>query len=156
VLTWLLAAAQWLHILAAIFWFGSAMTVDLIIVPALRSLPADGRRAWLQPFNPRYARVVGPAGGVTILLGIIRGLLGGVWGSLTSPYGLTFLAAIVISIAVAIIGARLIAPAAERIAASTDLAEIEAQTMRLSNLGKLEMVGFLVLFTMMIAMRFGY
>lgn len=43
-MTWLVAAVQWLHILAAIFWFGSAMTVDLVIVPALRTLPAEARR----------------------------------------------------------------------------------------------------------------
>lgn len=132
------------------------MTVDLIIVPALRSLPAEGRRAWLQPFSPRYARVVGPAGGVTILLGIMRGLLGGVWATLTSPYGITFLASIFLGVAVAIIGARFIAPAAEKIAASVDPDEIEAQTRGLANWGKLEIAGFLVLFTMMIAMRFGY
>lgn len=106
--------------------------------------------------NPRYAPLVGPAGGLMMLLGIVRGLLTGVWNQLTTPYGLTFLVSIVLAGVLAFIGARLIAPAAERMAASTDAAEIEMESNRLTNLGRIELAGFAIVLAMMVAMRFGY
>ena len=88
---WVLIALQWLHILAGIFWFGSALTVHIIAFPAFRKFPPETRRAIIEAFAARYGRLVGAVAGLTILLGILRGLVVGVQNVLTSPYGLTWL-----------------------------------------------------------------
>jgi uncharacterized membrane protein len=41
--TWLLATLQWLHILGGVFWFGSVLTGDFLLLPTLRSLRAETR-----------------------------------------------------------------------------------------------------------------
>ena len=151
----LLVAVQWVHVLGGIFWFGSALTLHFVVLPALKSMPHEAQRAWLLSFAARYGRVIGPIGGLTILFGIIRGLVGGVWGSLSTPYGYTWVASIVLGIGLALIGGRLVGPAAHALAVAP---ESDSPTLgaRLARFGIAEIAGFLVLFTMMIAMRFGF
>jgi uncharacterized membrane protein len=150
-----LAAVQWLHVLAGTLWFGTALTLDLLVLPSVRSLPDDVRQAWFRPFVERYGHVIGPAAGLTIVLGIARGLLGGAQELLASPYGITWTASLVLAIGLAALGAGVIAPAARALAA-TGGAEARVMQARLSSLGRLDLGGFLVLFTLMVAMRFGY
>jgi uncharacterized membrane protein len=153
---WALIALQWLHILAGIFWFGSAMTVHVIAFPAFRKFPPETHRAIIEAFAARYGRLVGAVAGATILLGILRGVTGGVLNVLTSPYGLTWIAAIVLAVAIAgFEGARL-SPTVGRLIAAGEPEQIRALDERLEAYGKLELGGFLVLFSLMIAMRFGY
>jgi len=95
-LLWLLIVLQWLHVLSGIFWFGSAMMTDFVLVPMLKSIPAEARASWLKVFATRYGRLAGALGGATILFGILRGIAGGVFGEITSAYGLTWIAAIVV------------------------------------------------------------
>ena len=93
--------------------------------------------------------------GATILFGIIRGLVGGVWSMLESAYGLTWIASLLLGIGLAFVGARLTGPTAGRLA-SDDHANYAAHLTRLSRLGRVELGLFVVLFSLMIAMRFGY
>jgi uncharacterized membrane protein len=152
---WALIALQWLHILAGIFWFGSAMTLHIVAFPAFRKFPPETQREIVEAFAARYGRLVGAVAGATILLGILRGLTGGVLSVLTSPYGLTWIAAIVLAVAIAIFeGARISPTVGRLIAAGPE--QIGALDERLANYGKIELGGFLVLFSLMIAMRFGY
>jgi uncharacterized membrane protein len=153
---WVLIVVQWLHVLGGIFWFGSAMMTDFVLVPMLKSVPAEARTSWLQVFATRYGRIVGPVGGATILLGILRGVFGGVFGQITSAYGLTWIAAIVVGVVVAAIGGALIGPTAEKMAAAKSEQEIAPLFSRIARYGQVEVGGFLVLFTTMIAMRFGF
>jgi hypothetical protein len=99
--------------------------------------------------------MIAAVAGATILLGIIRGLVGGVWSALGSAYGLTWIASLLLGIGLAFVGARLTGPTAERLA-SEELESHGAHLTRLSRLGRVELGLFLVLFSMMIAMRFGY
>lgn len=151
----LLVAVQWMHVLGGIFWFGSALTLHFVVLPALKSMPYEAQRAWLVSFAARYGRVIGPIGGLTILFGITRGLVGGVWGSLSTPYGYTWVASIVLGIGLALIGGRLVGPAAHALAVAPE-SNSPALGARLARFGIAEIAGFLVLFTMMIAMRFGF
>lgn len=153
---WALIALQWLHILAGIFWFGSAMTVDVIAFPAFRKFPPETQRAIIEAFAARYGRLVGAVAGATILLGILRGLTGGVLNVLTSPYGLTWIAAIVLAVAIAAFEGARLSPTVGRLIAAREPEQIKALDQRLEAYGKLELGGFLVLFSLMIAMRFGY
>jgi hypothetical protein len=99
--------------------------------------------------------MIAAVGGTTILLGIIRGLVSGVWSVLGSAYGLTWIASLLLGIGLAFFGARLTGPTVARLA-SAEHANYGAHLTRLSRLGRVELGLFLVLFSMMIAMRFGY
>jgi uncharacterized membrane protein len=153
---WLIIALQWLHVLGGIFWFGSAMLTDFVLVPMLKSVPAQARSAWLKVFSSRYGRIVAPIGALTILLGILRGIAGGVFSEINSAYGLTWIAAIVVGVAVATIGGALIGATADKMAAESDESRMAELFRRITGYGRIEVGGFLVLFSMMIAMRFGY
>ena len=153
---WLLIALQWLHILAGIFWFGSAMTAHVIVFPAFRRFPPEARRGIIEAFAARYGRLVAAVAGATILLGILRGLSGGVLNMLPSLYGVTWMAAILLAVGVAAFEGARLSPVVGKLIAAEGPEQIEALDQRLAGYGRIELGGFLVLFSMMIAMRFGY
>ncbi len=153
---WVLIALQWLHILAGIFWFGTAMTAHVVAFPAFSTFPPPTRRAIIEAFAARYGRLVGAVAGLTILLGILRGISGGVLNVLTSPYGLTWTAAIVLGLGIAAFEGMRISPTVGKLIASSDAGQIQALDDRLASDGKVHLGGFLVIFSLMIAMRFGY
>ena len=155
-LLWVLIVLQWLHILAGIFWFGSAMTAHVIVFPAFRMFPPATRRGIIEAFAARYGRLVAVVAGATILLGILRGLTGGVLNMLTSPYGVTWMAAIVLAVGIAAFEGARLSPVVGKLIAAGGPELIDALDQRLAGYGKIELGGFLVLFSLMIAMRFGY
>jgi hypothetical protein len=104
-------------------------------------------------YGSRYGRIIGPIGGLTILLGVARGLIGGVWPILGSAYGLTWIASLVLGIGIAFVGARLTGPSVTRLAAAGGDGPLG---VRADRLGRLELGLFAVLFSLMIVMRFGY
>ena len=150
-----LIAVQWLHVLGGIFWFGSTVTNHVIVVPAITSQPRESQKAWWRSYSSRYGQLIAAAAGATILLGTIRGLVGGVWSILGSAYGLTWIASLLLGVGLAFVGARLTGPTAGRLG-SAEQAGYSADVARLKQLGRVELGLFLVLFSLMIAMRFGY
>src|ERR1700738_4385886 len=102
---WPVVVLQWLHILFAIAWFGGSVTVNFLVVPAAALLPAAEQAGGWKAFIARSVRYFAPVAGATIILGIARGIAAGVLSSLNTPYGLTWIVAIVLGIAVAIWGA---------------------------------------------------
>jgi uncharacterized membrane protein len=106
----LLIAVQWLHVLGGIFWFGSTLTNHVVVVPAIKAQTPESQKAWWRSYSSRYGQVVAAVAGTTIVLGIIRGLVGGVWTELESAYGLTWIASLLLGIGLAFVGARLTGP----------------------------------------------
>ena len=151
----LLIVVQWLHVLGGIFWFGSTLTNQVVVVPAIKAQTPESQKAWWRSYSARYGQLIAAVAGTTILLGIIRGLIGGVWSVLGSAYGLTWIASLLLGIGLAFVGARLTGPTAGKLA-SAEHADYGAHLTRLSRLGRVELGLFLVLFSLMIAMRFGY
>ena len=151
----LLIAVQWLHVLGGIFWFGSTLTNHVIVIPSIKAQPPESQRAWWRAYSSRYGRLIAAVAGITIILGIVRGLLGGLASGLESAYGLTWIASLVLGMGLAFVGARLTGPTALKLA-SAEQASYAAHLSRLSGLGRIELGLFAVLFSMMIAMRFGY
>ncbi len=151
----LIVAVQWLHVLGGIVWFGSTVTNHVVVVPSMKARQPDSQQAWLRAYSSRYGGMIAAVAGATIVLGIIRGLLGGVWTGLETAYGLTWIASLLLGLGLALVGARLTGPAAERLT-SGEHAQYAANLIRLSRLGRIELGLFLVLFSLMIAMRFGY
>src|ERR1700694_1759050 len=114
----LLIAVQWLHVLGGIFWFGSTLTNHVVVVPSIKAQPPESQKAWLRSYSSRYGQMIAAVGGTTILLGIIRGLVGGVWSVLESAYGLTWVASLLLGIGLAFFGARLTGPTVARLASA--------------------------------------
>jgi uncharacterized membrane protein len=153
---WIESIVLYLHILGAIFWFGSGLMLHLVFIPALRGMPYEAQHPWLQALSGNYSRIIGPVGGLTVLLGILRGLLTGVFGMLNTPYGITFVASFVLAIPVIIVGARFIGPTAGKLAAAGTGDEVATLAAQISRYGRIEQGGMLLMLALMVAMHAGY
>ena len=123
--------------LFGVFWFGSQIYLDLTIKPAIARLPPDAAAQMQSALGSGTARritVVTATG--TVLLGALRGLAGGALDMLDTAYGITWLAAFAIGFVMMLsiwtrgFGGRIRTPVWYAL--------------------------FFVMFTLMIAMRFGY
>ncbi|HEY6875259.1 MAG TPA: hypothetical protein VI384_02755 [Candidatus Dormibacteraeota bacterium] len=155
-MVWLQSALLYIHILGAIFWFGSGLMLRLFFIPALDAMPYEAQHPWLQAISNNYARVIGPIGGLTVLFGILRGASTGVFGAFASPYGITFIAAFVLAIPVIVVGARFVGPTAEKLAAASSRDEVLALARTMRRYGWYETSGMLAILALMVAMHAGY
>ena len=153
---WSLAVLQWLHILGGIFWFGSVLTGDFIVLPTLRSLSTEAQETFFRAFVKQGPKIVGWVALGTITLGLIRGIVGGVLQELVSPYGVTWIAAFIVGSSLYFLGARVITPAALRLLELSQGPDFETGMARLRRLTLTELAGFMLILGLMIAMRFGY
>ena len=131
-----LAVVHWLHVIFGLYWFGTILFTRLALFPSLARIPEHEGAV-------RKALVEGPARRLTIVaatgtvgLGILRGVMSGALTDLSSPYGLTFGAALLIGLLM--------------------LSFITIGFPKGPVWGKLYVAGFPVMFTLMVAMRFGY
>ncbi len=163
---WLIATIQWLHVFLGIFWFGSVLYLNFVVIPSITSLPLEQQGPISQKLAVNSDKVILPVASLVILIGILRGT---VWGPVQSfdflfgtNYGLTFLIATLLGIAVYAWGFFVIRPAARRI---NELGgklvdgkpgpELAAAVQRIKVLSLIELLGFLSLLTTMILLRFG-
>lgn len=154
-LTIALAVLQWVHVIFAVLWFGSILFTNLILFRELHRLPPDlesAVRTRLSSGSGRRNTLIMASG--TVGLGIVRGLTGGVLDSLATPYGMTFIAAGVIGISM--VAWLVLNPYRTRLQRMPPGPERETQLRRQNVFNRLYLAGFPVIFTLMIAMRFGY
>jgi uncharacterized membrane protein len=162
---WLVFGVQWLHVLLAILWFGNSLVLATITIPALNRLPLMTQRqigAELGKQGTRVFDIVAPA---VIILGFLRGTVFGQVRSLDAlfgtAYGLTFLVALIAATATFLWGRFVIVPTVMALQTApvnpdgTPTPELNASLDRAKRVTVLELVGFLVVFTCMILMRFG-
>jgi uncharacterized membrane protein len=162
---WVVVGAQWLHVLLGILWFGNSLVVAAILIPSLNPLPILTQREVGSRYGERATRLFDVLVPVLIVLGVIRGtLLGPIQNAdevLGTPYGVTWLVALIAAIATFLWGRIMFNGALRRLNAAplnadgTASAQLEAETTRVKIVVVLELVGFLVIFTCMILMRFG-
>jgi putative copper export protein len=153
---WLLSALLYLHVLAAVFWFGSSLTLHLVFFPILNRLPFEAQLPWMQALSTRYGPVIGPVGGATVLFGVLRGIFSGVLGVLNTPYGITWLASIALVIPVIFVGAGLVGPTATKMAATVQRDEFARLGSLVRRYGRFELAGFSVMLALMVALHAGY
>lgn len=160
---------QWVHVLLGIFWFGSTLYLDVVVIPAVMTLPLEQQRTVSKPLTTFSERVIIPAAILVIILGLVRGTIFGPvqsWSFLFgTAYGLTFLLAGLSAIATLLWGHFVVAHAARRLdtfpladvmkSGGTVALAFAAQVQRVKLLALLELLGFFVIFTCMILMRFG-
>ena len=162
---WLVVIVQWLHVLLGIMWFGNALVVATILIPTLNRFPVSLQRQVGGPYGERASRLFDFIIPAVIFLGIVRGTLLGPIDSLeevvTTAYGLTWLVALVVALVLYAWGKFVIEPAVQAMNAAPLNAdgsagpELVTATDRVKRVVVLELVGFLVIFTAMILMRFG-
>jgi len=116
---WVDLIAQWVHVLAATFWFGSTPFVTFVLMPVVSGLPADVQVGIGERLEPAESRVLRPAAVVTIVTGILRGT---VWGPIRSvhyavstTYGITWIVALVGTLAIFVFAELLILPNTRRL-----------------------------------------
>jgi uncharacterized membrane protein len=162
---WLQFGAQWLHVLLGILWFGNALVLAVITIPALNRLPIPTQREFGQSMGhiaSRLFTIVAPA---VILLGIIRGTFLGPIKDLDdlfgTAYGITWLVALVAATATFLWG-KLMIEGALRVMNTAPLSadggptpELTSAVERVKLMTVLELLGFFVVFTCMILLRFG-
>lgn len=155
---WLRFAVQWLHVLGGIFWFGSVLFGNIVLFPAVMRLAPEVQGQVMRAMSARMLRIVEPVAVATMTLGFLRGT---VFGSirtveaLTSTYGLTWLVGLISAIAVFILGLRL-ARIGDRAFEMTPGDPAFMQRRRSMQVQAFaSMLGFFVIFTCMILMRFG-
>jgi len=155
-LIWLQSALLYLHIVAAIFWFGSGLTFQHVIVPALEKLEFGGQKTFMASIGGGYGKVIPIVAGSVILFGILRGISTGVLGIITSAYGITWLLAIAGGLVVLFIGARFIGPTAQRMEKAATHEEFMVDIAKIKRYGMAERTGMLGMVVLMVAMHAGY
>lgn len=162
---WPIVVVQWLHVLLGILWFGNALVLDVIVIPAINRLPIVTQREVASYIGSRATPIFHVVVPLIIILGIIRGTVLGPIRSTDflfgTAYGLTWLTSLSVTILVYLFGLFIIFPALRRMDLAavgpdgTPTPELLAATNQVKGLVGLELLGFLVIFTCMILMRFG-
>ncbi len=162
---WMIVVVQWLHVLLGILWFGNALVLAVIVIPALNQLPIVRQREIGGAIGLRSNRIFQVVVPLIIVLGVVRGTALGPIRSVdvlfATAYGLTWLVALGVTTATYLWGLFVIVPGVEAMshaplnADGTATAELVAATDRAKRLVLLELIGFLAIFTCMILMRFG-
>ena len=165
-MNWWVVVVQWLHVLLGIIWFGNALVLATILIPTLNPLPLTIQRQVGGAYGERATRIFDVLVPTVILLGIVRGT---VFGPIDGPdyllgtaYGITWLVALITSLLTHLWGRMVITPAVRQMNAialapdGSPPAELVRVVGRVKRLVVLELIGFFVIFTCMILMRFGY
>jgi uncharacterized membrane protein len=149
---------QWLHVLGGIFWFGGTLYALFILAPVMMSLPAQTSGTVFGATAKRTAVLFETVGGITILLGIVRGTLLGPVRSLDfllgTPYGITWGIALLLGLGILAWSHFIVAPSTDRVASAMAAGDT-AEMRRGMPLVLVELAGFFGIFTCMILMRFG-
>lgn len=148
---------QWLHVLGGIFWFGGTLFTNFVLLPAIRTMSVPAQQEFGENIS-RTARIVLPIGYATIILGFVRGTVFGPVQSIDvlfgTPYGLTWLVALIVAVLLALYGQFVLEPFRERLRHAT-VDEAVALVDRARTLFGTELLMFFAIFTAMILMRFG-
>ncbi len=159
-----LAVAQWLHIAMGMLWVGASVALEVVVGPAMAALPPAGRQTLGGRLAARSVPFFAVVGSGTMLLGIVRGTVLGPLRHVEafgSPYGITWLVALVLTAGLAALGALLIGPQAGRVYSTDDLWLPDARPAlvpalrRLQILGRVQLGGFALVLTCMILMSLG-
>ena len=86
-----------IHLVFAIFWFGSYMWTELILWPQMQKAGhLENVQGALRSVAVRQITAIGIVG--TILSGYIRGIAAGVFDRIYTPYGVMFLISAVVGV----------------------------------------------------------
>ena len=164
-MNWVVVVIQWVHVLLGIIWFGNSLILSLILIPTLNTLPISIQREVGARYGERSTAIIDVIAPLTILLGFVRGTFLGPIDTVAdvfgTAYGITWLVALITATATYLWGRLVIVPAVRvlNVAPLTPdgqpTPELVAATDRAKLVVVLELIGFFVVFSCMILMRFG-
>lgn len=147
---------QGIHVLLGIFWFGSVLFADFVLMPTISSLEPKQQAAVMEPLGKRANRALIPVSILTIISGIILGISSGVLNQLSTAYGWTWIASITFACALFYWGIGVIIPAERKLKKHTpDTPEFTKQLSKLKLFIMLELIAIILIFIFMVLMRFG-
>jgi uncharacterized membrane protein len=162
---WFVVVVQWLHVLLGILWLGNALVLDVIVIPAINRLPIVAQREIASSIGSRATPIFHVVVPLIVVLGVIRGTLLGPIKSIDilfgTAYGLTWLTALTATILTYLFGLFVLVPALRAMdlipvgPGGSPTPALAVATERVKRLVGLELIGFLIIFTCMILMRFG-
>jgi uncharacterized membrane protein YfbV (UPF0208 family) len=148
---------QGLHVLFGILWFGAAVYNMFVVTPAIDRVDRVHADAFLVQYGHFAKRFIAPVAILTILSGIVLGFPLAAWSDLGYAYGNTYLAALVVALATWTWGTVMIGGNIEKAMRLEQGSSAWTAVMdRLKTYSALELLGFLVLFGFMVALRFHY
>jgi uncharacterized membrane protein len=164
-MNWLQFSVQWLHVILGMLWLGGALYTNFVVIPALGRLPLATQREVGMHIGEIAGKVFTVVPILIVILGIVRGTVFGPIRSvddlLGSAYGLTWLTALTATVATYLWGKFMIEAAIADMNSVALNADGTMSAMGLAALNRvklvaaLELLGFAIIFTCMILMRFG-
>jgi uncharacterized membrane protein len=154
---WIAMVVHWLHVFFAIVWFGGTLFMFAVVTPALTASSPEAAAEVGAALGLRTTRVLGPAGGLTILFGIVSATVFGPVRSLaflwSSAYGVTVAVAFIVAIVLAVEGTRM-GKVGQAIAAApqADRPRLIQEIVRMAGVSVL---GFIIVLTCMVLMHDG-
>lgn len=153
---WPVVIVQWLHILFGAFWFGGALFGNFVLGPVLIKQPPDRMQELALALGEQGDRIILPVAVLTIGLGVLRGTVFGPIRSLDvlfgTAYGLTWLVGLVAAIGTLTWGTLTVRTMRRALLAGSDITASTGTALR--NAG-IELLGFAVILSAMVLMRFG-
>jgi len=106
----LLFLVQWLHVIAGLIWVAGHVVAGYLLPRAMLGKPTTAARAVYDPFSKALRPLLMAAGVVMVIAGILRGTVFGPVRSLASafatPYGLTWILALALTLTLMVHGGR--------------------------------------------------
>jgi uncharacterized membrane protein len=148
---------HWLHVLGGIVWFGGHVFSAAVVWPALLRRPAAEARTFSDAMMQPAMRVMGPAGLLVLVLGIVRGTVLGPVRSLDvlvgTAYGWTFATALLLTFLLMGYGGRMRQEMDRRVWDGEAFHPGAADFLRRSS--AINLGGLAVILACMVLMRFG-
>jgi len=155
--TTLVQIVEWLHILCGITWFGGYIFMTFAVWPTLLRRPVVEAQSFFTDFTKPVSNLMMVSGMAVVLLGILRGTVFGIIRSFevlfTTPYGLTWLTALVLTLILTVHGAVSSKNLETRVWEGDHLRSDAARYLRNTNVFALVLFGTVL--ACMVLMRFG-
>ncbi len=88
----ILLVSRWIHILAGLAWVGEVLTINFVIVPALKTMPEKNRAEFVSSVFPRVFRLATVLALTSALAGVLSSYLITGWEKilerLLTPWGI--------------------------------------------------------------------
>lgn len=147
---------QGLHVFFGILWFGGSMFSNFVVIPSTNKIDASHANPFLAAYGKMADRYMHPVGALTIVFGFVLGFPLNAWAHLGHAYGNTYLFALILALFVYLWGILMIARNIKKaMTYGIGTPEFIATVDKVKKFAGLELLGFIVLFVMMVLMRYG-
>jgi len=144
------------HVLCGVFWLGSVLFFDFVLMPVLSTLEPKYQSAVMKPLGKRVSPVMITVSTLTILSGIGIGLKAEIFDKLSTTYGTYFIISLCMAVVLWFWGLLVLTPIERKLRQYEEgTPEFSKQLTLLKSMVLVELIGMLILFVFMVLMRFG-